>query len=192
MCRILATKVIFATQVRPRCPRMQKVGAKHRTCHNYGPMRRSRSLVTILCYVGAATLLACTAADDKVPAKDDVPVETAPPVETDPPVEQADPLADELPPMPSSLIWQPWLGDYDGMVERRVVRALVPFGGYQFYYQEGRPRGASYELLQRLETYINKEAGRRNIRIYVIAIPMSRPLHCSTAVPAIRVFSPGR
>jgi len=81
---------------------------------------------------------------------------------------------ENLPPMPYSAIWQAWHGDYDGMVERRIIRALVPFGGYQFYYEDGQPRGASYELLQRLEDYVNKEAGRRNIRIYVVAIPMNR------------------
>jgi membrane-bound lytic murein transglycosylase MltF len=82
--------------------------------------------------------------------------------------------SEDQPPMPYSFIWQPWHGDFDGMVERRVIRALVPFGGYQFYYEDGRPRGASYDLLQRLEEYVNKEAGRKNIKIYVVAIPMNR------------------
>ncbi len=77
----------------------------------------------------------------------------------------------DQPPMPYSFIWQPWHGDFDGMVERRIIRALVPFGGYQFYYEDGRPRGASYDLLQRLEEYVNKEAGRKNIKVYVVAIP---------------------
>jgi membrane-bound lytic murein transglycosylase MltF len=90
------------------------------------------------------------------------------------PAADVDTISDDPPPMPYSFIWQPWRGDYDGMVERRIIRALVPFGGYQFYYEDGRPRGASYELLQRLEEHVNKEAGGDNVKIYVVAIPMNR------------------
>jgi ABC-type amino acid transport substrate-binding protein len=55
-----------------------------------------------------------------------------------------------------------------------VEETVVPFGGYQFYYVDGLPKGATYDLLQRLESYINKELGRRNIKVYVVVIPVSR------------------
>jgi membrane-bound lytic murein transglycosylase MltF len=84
------------------------------------------------------------------------------------------PSAGDILPMPFRVIWEPWQGDFDGMVERRVIRAVVPFGGYQFYYVDGLPKGATYDLLQRLESYINKELGRRNIKVYVVVIPVSR------------------
>jgi membrane-bound lytic murein transglycosylase MltF len=84
------------------------------------------------------------------------------------------PSAGDILPMPFRVIWEPWLGDFDGMVERRIIRAVVPFGGYQFYYVDGLPKGASYDLLQRLEGHINKELGRRNVKVYVVAIPVSR------------------
>ncbi len=77
-------------------------------------------------------------------------------------------------PMPFRVIWEPWLGDFDGMVERRLIRAVAPYGGYQFFYEDGLPRGATYDLLQRLEDHINKEHGRGNIKIYVVVIPVSR------------------
>lgn len=75
---------------------------------------------------------------------------------------------------PAEAIWETWAGDLDGMVERRVVRALVPYGGYQFYYEGGAPRGAAWEMLKRLEDYLNETLGRRNVRVYVAAIPVSR------------------
>lgn len=84
------------------------------------------------------------------------------------------PSAGDILPMPFRVIWEPWRGDFDGMVERRVIRAVVPFGGYQFYYVDGLPKGASYDLLQQLEAHINKQLGRRNIKVYVVAIPVSR------------------
>ncbi len=61
-----------------------------------------------------------------------------------------DPSSGDVLPMPFRAIWAPWHGDFDAMVERRIIRAVVPFGGYQFYYQDGLPRGASWDLLQRL------------------------------------------
>jgi membrane-bound lytic murein transglycosylase MltF len=85
-----------------------------------------------------------------------------------------DPPSGDLLPVPFRSIWEPWHGDFDAMVERRLIRAVVPFGGYQFYYQDGLPRGASYDLLQRLEQHVNDTLGRGNIKVYVVAIPVSR------------------
>jgi membrane-bound lytic murein transglycosylase MltF len=84
------------------------------------------------------------------------------------------PSPGDLLPMPFKAIWQPWHGDWEEMVERRLIRAVVPFGGYQFYYQAGRPRGATWELLQRFEQHINETLGRGNIKVYVVAIPVNR------------------
>ena len=84
------------------------------------------------------------------------------------------PLVSDLLPEDVIPFWEPWLGDFDGMTERRVVRALTTYGGYQFYYDEGRPRGATYDMLMALEGYLNTELGRRNIRVYVLPIPVSR------------------
>jgi membrane-bound lytic murein transglycosylase MltF len=80
----------------------------------------------------------------------------------------------EFLPMEFSVLWEPWSGDFEGMVERRVIRAVVPYGGYQFYYDEGVPSGAVYELLQRFESFVNKELERRHIRVYVVVIPVGR------------------
>lgn len=118
------------------------------------------------------------------------PAAAAPPLSTEPPADAEPaapgptepdtasfheyPSAGDLLPMPFRVIWEPWIGDFDGMLERRVIRAVVPFGGYQFYYDDGLPRGASYDLLQRLEEHINEEQGRRNIRIHIVVIPVSR------------------
>ncbi len=89
-------------------------------------------------------------------------------------VAPVNPSTGELLPMPFSAIWTPWKGDYEGMIERRVIRVLVPYGGYQFYYEDGKPKGAVYELVQRFETYINEQLDRRHIKVYVVVIPVSR------------------
>ncbi len=86
----------------------------------------------------------------------------------------AAPTVGDLLPEPMEVIWRTWLGDFSGMVERRVVRVVVPYGGYQFYYEGGMPRGAVYELLRVFEDKINEDLERRNVRVYVAVIPVSR------------------
>lgn len=71
-------------------------------------------------------------------------------------------------------LWEPWRGDLDGMIERRAIRVLVPFGGYQYYFVRGRPRGAMVEMLQKMEMHLNEELQRRHIKVYVVPIPVSR------------------
>ena len=70
--------------------------------------------------------------------------------------------------------WEPWSGDFDGMIERRIIRVLTPYGGYQFYFAEGRPRGATYDMLMKFETFVNSELGLKNVKVYVLAVPVSR------------------
>lgn len=79
-------------------------------------------------------------------------------------------------PLPVSFgrVWESWKGDFDAMVERRIIRAVVPYGGYQFYYDNGKPRGAAWELLQRFEQYVNEEAGLGHVGVHVIVIPLGR------------------
>ena len=90
-------------------------------------------------------------------------------------VEQEEyPSVDELLPEPMATLWQPWHGDLEGIIDRRVIRVLVPFGGYQYYYVRGRPRGAIVELLQKMEKHLNDELERGNIKVYVAPIPVSR------------------
>lgn len=71
-------------------------------------------------------------------------------------------------------VWAPWKGDFEGMVERRMIRVVAPYGGYMYYFEDGEPLGAVWELTQHLELSLNEELGRRNIRIFVIVIPLSR------------------
>ena len=81
---------------------------------------------------------------------------------------------EELLPMPMRVIWEPWIGDFNAMVERRLIRVVVPYGGYQFYYQDGIPKGATYDLLRRYETHLNEQLGRGHVKVHVVAIPVGR------------------
>ncbi len=126
-------------------------------------------VILLLAACGAPEPPASSQAPDAAPGAVATDPEPAPEVEL-----PDNPTAEDLLPDEFGWIWEPWTGDYDGIIERRVLRVLTPYGGYQFYYQGGRPRGATYEMLVRLEAWINEELGRRNIRVYVVPIPVSR------------------
>ena len=67
-----------------------------------------------------------------------------------------------------------WSGDFDGMSERHLIRALVP-PSKTFYFLDGADqRGLIYELLKEFETYLNKELERKTLKIKVVVIPTRR------------------
>jgi membrane-bound lytic murein transglycosylase MltF len=69
---------------------------------------------------------------------------------------------------------QKWVGDFDGMVERGVIRALVPYSK-TFYFLDGADqRGLTYELLRKFEKQVNKESKRKRLRIRLVVIPTKR------------------
>jgi len=69
---------------------------------------------------------------------------------------------------------QEWSGDFDGMVERHLIRALVPYSK-TFYFLDGADqRGLEYELLKEFEKYINKELKKRHLKVRLLVIPTKR------------------
>ena len=67
-----------------------------------------------------------------------------------------------------------WTGDFDGMAERHLIRALVP-PSKTFYFLDGADqRGLTYELLKEFETYLNTELKRKTLKIKVVVIPTKR------------------
>jgi membrane-bound lytic murein transglycosylase MltF len=81
---------------------------------------------------------------------------------------------DELLPEQFGALTATWMGDLDGMAERRVVRTLVVPGGPQFFYYRGQPRGIIAELLVLLQKELNANLGRGLDQIEIIPMPASR------------------
>jgi membrane-bound lytic murein transglycosylase MltF len=69
---------------------------------------------------------------------------------------------------------KPWTGDFDGMVKRRAIRALVPYSKTFYFVDRAVQRGLSYEVTRLLEADINKQLKTGNVRIHVVCIPVSR------------------
>ena len=69
---------------------------------------------------------------------------------------------------------QPWTGDFDGMLERRVVRVLVPYSRTLFFNDKGAQRGLLADELKDFEIFLNKKHKLRSRRITVVALPATR------------------
>jgi membrane-bound lytic murein transglycosylase MltF len=69
---------------------------------------------------------------------------------------------------------QTWSGDFDGMAERHLIRALVPYSKTFYFLDRADQRGLEYELLKEFEKYINKELKKRHLKVRLIVIPTKR------------------
>lgn len=68
-----------------------------------------------------------------------------------------------------------WKGDFDGMVERREIRVLVPYSKTLFFVdQGGAPRGLSFEFMHAFEEAVNRKLKTRFLRVRMVYIPVSR------------------
>jgi len=68
----------------------------------------------------------------------------------------------------------PWTGDLDQLLERRVIRALVVHNKMFYFLDRGRQRGSSYELLKEFEEFVNKKQKSKTLKIHVVFIPVPR------------------
>ncbi len=50
---------------------------------------------------------------------------------------------------------KPWTGDFDGILERRVIRALVPYSRSLYFNDRGRQGGISAEHVRGFEKWLN-------------------------------------
>ena len=95
----------------------------------------------------------------------------------DAPQETAPPLPDPVP-SPSlghlALITEPHTDDFDGMKERRTVRALV-VRSKTFYFLDGAvQRGLSYDRLKAFEAYLNERLDTGTLKINFVFLPVTR------------------
>jgi len=64
-----------------------------------------------------------------------------------------------------------WTGDFDKLLERRMIRVYAPFSRSLFFNDNGRERGLAAELVRDWERYLNfkyaKQLGKRPLTIYI-------------------------
>ena len=58
-----------------------------------------------------------------------------------------------------------WTGDYDGMVDRHLIRALVPYSKTFYFLDGGDQRGLTYESLVGFDKYVNKKLKKKTMKV---------------------------
>ena len=73
-------------------------------------------------------------------------------------------------------LYQPWTGDLEGMLQRRVIRVLVVPTRTQYWIHDGRPLGIEYERVHAFEAWLNHRhpPGPAGLHTYVNYIPTRR------------------
>jgi membrane-bound lytic murein transglycosylase MltF len=67
-----------------------------------------------------------------------------------------------------------WSGDFDGMLERNLIRALVPYSKTFYFLDRADQRGLTYDALQEFEKYVNKKLKRKTLKVRLVVIPTKR------------------
>jgi membrane-bound lytic murein transglycosylase MltF len=81
---------------------------------------------------------------------------------------------DALSPESRRLLDEPFTGDFDEMVKRRLIRAGVVFNRTQYFIDRGVQRGISYEAITLLEEQLNKRLKTGHMKVHVAILPLQR------------------
>ncbi|MDD9961246.1 MAG: transporter substrate-binding domain-containing protein [Gammaproteobacteria bacterium] len=73
-----------------------------------------------------------------------------------------------------ALVTAPHTDDFDGMAERRTIRALVVRSKTFYFFDGAAKRGLSYERLRAFEAYVNDQRETSSLRINLIFLPVTR------------------
>ena len=72
-----------------------------------------------------------------------------------------------------SLANKPWQGDFEQMLERRILRVLIPYSRTLLFNDNGRERGITAENVRDFERYLNQkyaqQLGKRPLTVFLIA-----------------------
>src|SRR5262245_54490211 len=94
------------------------------------------------------------------------------------PVAFAQDKPSEAPLRQLSLANKPWQGDFDQMLERRLIRVLIPYSRTLFFNDKGCERGITAENVRDVERYLPqkyaKQLGQRPLMVFLI--PTTRGL----------------
>ena len=67
---------------------------------------------------------------------------------------------------------KPFSGDFDMMVERRMIRVAVTYNRTHYFIDKGQERGLTYESLKQFESDLNADLKTGNLKVYVVIVPM--------------------
>ena len=84
--------------------------------------------------------------------------------------------APEATPLPEGLapLLEPFNGDLDGMLKRRLIRVLTVQNPVLYFVDRGREVGITYDAVKQFEQELNKKLGNKVVALHVVVIPVPR------------------
>jgi ABC-type amino acid transport substrate-binding protein len=77
--------------------------------------------------------------------------------------------------LPIDVVTRPWVGDFDGIVQRRLLRLLTPYSRTHYFVDRGVQRGMAYDFGMRLEQEINRRLKTTAAtKVHVVFVPTAR------------------
>jgi membrane-bound lytic murein transglycosylase MltF len=67
-----------------------------------------------------------------------------------------------------------WTGDWDGMLARRRIRALVAYSKTLYFVDRGERHGLSFEALKKFEAVLNEQFAQVTPTINLVFVPVTR------------------
>ena len=89
---------------------------------------------------------------------------------------------DALPAGMREVMDQPFTGDFDALVARRMIRVGVTFNRTHYFIDKGQQRGMAYESIKQFEEDLNKRLKTGNLKVHLVLVPLPRDL----LYPALR------
>jgi len=114
-------------------------------------------------------LPACNRAEEPSPSATSAAVAAA--MEGEPPEPAPEPT-----PLPAGIapLLKPFTGDFDGMVERRLIRVLTVQNPVLYFVDRGREAGITYETVKAFEKHVNALLGNELVAVHVVVLPVAR------------------
>jgi membrane-bound lytic murein transglycosylase MltF len=81
---------------------------------------------------------------------------------------------DALPDESRGILDKEFVGDFDEMVKRRLIRAGVVYNRTQYFIDRGVQRGISAEAINLFEEQLNKRLKTGLLKVHVAVVPLSR------------------
>jgi membrane-bound lytic murein transglycosylase MltF len=128
------------------------------------------SFIVLTAFLSSACGGAERAAPDRPLAEPPASAEPAPQAPTSGPA-SVDSVAD---PALIDRALQPWVGDLDGMIERRLIRVLVVNNRMFYTVDLGRERGVNHDLFREFEKTLNDELKTGHLKVNLVFVPVNR------------------
>lgn len=144
----------------------------YRPTHSPSRLSLAIAAVAVVCFLGACQ---DRGAPEPQPSAQAPQAEQAPQTEQLPQESQSAGLS-----IDHAEAMQPWTGDLDGMIDRRVIRVLAVYSKSFYFLDKGVQRGATHDFFRLFEEDLNrrlvkdKKLKQKHLKVQVLFIPVAR------------------